>query len=88
MRLYMLIGAAALAITALGPVPGEADTISSVENARAKERQGRWLDRQEREQLRRWGGNDDYGYHPDGRYARGYRGYESGPIYHYRAYPF
>jgi hypothetical protein len=39
-----------------------ADDISTVEGARAKERQGRPLTRMDREQLRRHGGNDDYAY--------------------------
>jgi len=51
-----------------------ADSISDVEGARAKERQGRYLTRQDREHLRRYGGNDDYGYR--------WRGYEDGPSYY------
>ncbi len=54
----------------------QADSIASVEGARAKERQGRYLNRGDREQLRRYGGNDDYRW-------RGYRdndyGYYDGP---------
>jgi len=82
-----LIVCAAMAV-ALAPLPGSADSIESVEGARAKERQGRWLNRQDREQLRRWGGNDDarsYGY---GRYERPYYGYSDGPVHYYRAYPY
>jgi hypothetical protein len=55
-------------------VPAQADSIGDVEGARAHERQGSYLTRQEREKLRRYGGNDDGFY--SGR--RGY-GYRSGP---------
>ncbi len=55
-------------------LPAQADSIGDVEGARAHERQGGYLTRQERENLRRYGGNDD-GYY-SGR--RGY-GYRSGP---------
>ncbi len=46
--------------------------ISGVEGARAKERQGRYLNRHDREQLRRYGGNGDYGW------RGGYRDYDYG----------
>ncbi|HET6321274.1 MAG TPA: hypothetical protein VFF87_04395 [Hyphomicrobium sp.] len=62
-----ILASAALAVL-LTPAVSFADSIGDVEGARAKERQGRWLNRQDREQLRRWGGSDDYGY-------RGYRYY-------------
>ena len=53
---------AATAIAMLfAPSMAQADSISSVENARAKERQGAYLSRQDREKLRRYGSNDDYG---------------------------
>jgi hypothetical protein len=58
----------------------QADSIGGVEGARAKERQGRYLNRTDREQLRRYGGNDDYW---RGRYRDyGYRDndyYDEGP---------
>lgn len=72
--------ATALAATLLGGIPAlpaQADSISSVEGARSKERSGRVLNRQDREKLRRYGGNDD-GYNSYGSY-RGYRSYEYGP---------
>ncbi len=88
MMFKCLIASAAMAV-ALAPSMAAADTIESVEGARAKERQGRWLDSQDREQLRRWGGNDDYARYRYGRYDRGYGdGYDHGPIYYYRAYPY
>lgn len=65
MTMKYLISAAVLAV-ALIPAPASADTVESVEGARAKDRQGRWLNAQEREQLRRWGDNDDIRYY---RYA-------------------
>ncbi len=61
---------AAVGLALAAPV-AQADSIAGVEGARAKERQGRHLNRQDREHLRHYGGNDDYGY----RY-RGY-GYDS-----------
>jgi len=74
---YILVSAAfAIMLT---PTVGFADSIADVEGARARERQGRWLNRQDREELRRWGGNDDYGYggyryyRPRGYYDGGYR---------------
>jgi hypothetical protein len=87
MNLKCMIAGAVMAV-ALAPSAGWADTIESVEGARAKERQGRWLDRQDREQLRRWGGNDDGRYYGYDRYERGYYGYSDGPVYYYRAYPY
>ncbi len=62
------IGAAAM--LAFAVPAAQADSISGVEGARAKERQGRYLDRGEREQLRRYGSNDEYGWRP------GYRAYD------------
>jgi len=62
--LVAIIGAVSLAAFVAPTV--QADSISGVEGARAKERQGRYLNRGDREQLRRYGGNDDYGWR--GRY--------------------
>jgi hypothetical protein len=76
--LAAIIGAVSLAAFAV-PL-AQADSIDSVEGARAKERQGRYLNRGDREQLRRYGGNDDYGWR--GRYRDyGYydEGYDDGP---------
>jgi hypothetical protein len=53
---------AAASIATLAVPMAQADSISGVEGARAKERQGRYLNRTDREQLRRYGGNDDYGW--------------------------
>lgn len=69
----IIIAIAAIAGLAAA-VPAQADSIGDVEGARAHERQGSYLTRQEREKLRRYGGNDDGFY--SGR--RGY-GYRSGP---------
>lgn len=66
---------AALGIALAAPI-AQADSISGVEGARMKERQGRYLTRQDREYLRRYGGNDDYGY---GYRGYGWRGYGYGP---------
>ncbi|MBA2125219.1 hypothetical protein DLM45_03140 [Hyphomicrobium methylovorum] len=65
---------AALAVAIAAPV-AQADSISGVEGARAKDRAGYHLNRQDREQLRRYGRNDDYGW------RGGYRnyGYYGGP---------
>jgi hypothetical protein len=65
------------AIVAVVAPTVQADSIGGVEGARAKERQGRYLDRQDREQLRRYGGNDDYGWR--GRYRNYDYGYYGGP---------
>lgn len=53
-----IIGGACIA--AFAAPMAQANSISGVEGARAKERQGRYLNRSDREQLRRYGGNDDY----------------------------
>ncbi len=61
-----------------------AQSVGGVENARAKERQGTYLSPQDRENLRRYGGNDvygpSYGYGPyyGGAYYGGYYGYGDG----------
>jgi hypothetical protein len=67
---------AALIVAFVTPV-AQADSISGVEGARAKERQGRYLNRHDREQLRRYGGNADYGWR--GRYRDYDYGYYDGP---------
>lgn len=64
-RLAGLVSAAIVASAGLA----QADSISDVENARAKDRAGYHTTRQDREKLRRYGRNDDYGY------SRGY-GYD------------
>jgi hypothetical protein len=68
-----IIAGAAMAM-ALVPSMAQADSMTAVENARAKERQGSYLSRQDREVLRRYGGNDDYG--PV--YSYGPYGYDDG----------
>lgn len=62
---------AAVAVAVAVPVVAQADSISDVENARAKDRQGSYLSRHDREELRRYGANDDYGR----RYYRSYDRY-------------
>lgn len=71
--------AAALMSAAAFAGSARADSISSIEGARAHERQGSYLTRQEREKLRRYGGNDDGFY--SGRRGYGYRGGPSVGIY-------
>jgi hypothetical protein len=62
--------AAATAIAAVtAGTAAYADSISSVEGARARERAGYYLSPQDRSLLRTYGSNDDYGY-----YNRGYWG--------------
>jgi len=46
---------------ALAPSMAQAQMVGAVENARAKERQGTYLSPQDRDHLRRYGGNADYG---------------------------
>lgn len=72
--IFAVVAVAAMASTA----PAQADSISAVEGARAHERQGSYLTRQEREKLRRYGGNDDGFYSGRRGYRNGY-GYRSGP---------
>jgi hypothetical protein len=69
-RNWAAAASAALIVAFAAPVVAQADSISSVENARAKDRAGYYLTRQDREHLRRYGRNDDYGYG-----WRGYRDY-------------
>ena len=64
-RIWIAAASAALAVAFIAPV-AQADTIADVEGARAKERAGYYLNRQDREYLRRYGGNADY----RDRYAR------------------
>jgi hypothetical protein len=75
-----ILAAAALA-TALAPAAAQAQSIGAVEGARAKDRQGAYLTREDRDNLRRYGGNEDYGY---GGY--GYGGYGYGPPVYGGAY--
>ncbi len=69
--------ATAIAATLAAAVPAHADSIGEVEGARAHERQGSYLTRQEREKLRRHGSNDD-GFYSGRGYGYGY-GYRSAP---------
>jgi len=78
-----ILASAAFAVV-LTPTTGFADSITAVEGARAKERQGRWLNRQDREQLRRWGGSD--GYRSGYRYYRPRAYYDDGYGYGYGRY--
>jgi hypothetical protein len=65
--------AAIAAVMMLAPATAQADSsIGAVEGARAKERQGAYLTREDRDNLRRYGSNDDYGY---GGYGYGPRVY-------------
>lgn len=57
---------------ALDPTSASADSVTEIENARAKERSGLYLNGRDREQLRRWGGNGDYGHYAYRAYDDGY----------------
>ena len=79
----------------LSPAMAQANSIGAVEGARAKERQGAYLTGQDVEQLRRYGGNDDYGYsygpytYGDAYYGDSYvDDYDYGPVveFGYEAY--
>ena len=59
MKLNLAAAAGAALMVAFAVPAAQADSISSVEGARAKERAGRYLTRQDVEKLRRYGGNDD-----------------------------
>jgi hypothetical protein len=83
------LAGAAIAM-ALTPTVASADAIGSIENARAKDRQGRYLSSHDREQLRMWGGGESGRYY-DRPYAYRYYnyGYDDGPRYrYYRTYPY
>jgi hypothetical protein len=93
-----VLAAAAVAIAlapALASTAAQAQSIGAVENARAKDRQGNYLSPQDRENLHRYGGNDDYGqrygYEPYA-YGEGYSysgAYAYGPAYRsYPGYPY
>ena len=78
-RIWIAAASAAFAVGFVASVV-EADTIADVEGARARERAGYYLNQQDRENLRRYGGNADYryGYYRDfdyGRYGPGMRIY-------------
>ena len=65
---------------ALAPISALADSVTEIENARAKERSGLYLNGRDREQLQRWGGNSDYGRYAYGPYDDGYYdGYDYEP---------
>ena len=86
MNLKPMIAAAALA-AALVPAAAQAQSIGAVEGARAKDRQGAYLTREDRDNLRRYGGNDDYGYGGYGGYGDyGYGGFSYGPPVYGGAY--
>ena len=73
-----LLKAAAIAVmlaSAGGATAAMADSISSVEGARAKERAGYRLTGQDRDDLRKYGSNDDWGYRGYGYRGYGYRDY-------------
>lgn len=61
MKWICAIAGVAMALV-LVPSAAFADSIAAVEGARAKERQGAYLSRQDVEQLNRHGGNDSYRY--------------------------
>jgi hypothetical protein len=90
-RIWIAAASAALVVAFIAPVV-QADTIADVEGARAKERAGYYLNRQDRENLRRYGGNADYRdrYVRDfdyGRYGPGIRVY-IGPGGYYGPYDY
>ena len=81
--------AAVAGVLVVASPPASADSISEVEGARAYERQGAYLTRQEREKLRRYGSNDDGFY--SGRYGYDYGpavGVYIGPGYDRRGYGY
>jgi hypothetical protein len=74
---WKLASAVLTAFVAATATSAMADSISEVEGARAHERSGHHLSRQDREKLRWWGRSSDGPY--DDRYDYGYeRGYRYG----------
>jgi hypothetical protein len=85
-----IVAGAAMAVMSV-PSMASADSVTAVENARAKERQGAYLSRQDREMLRRYGSNDDYGRYGYGpySYSDGYYAdddYDYGPVVEFGYY--
>jgi uncharacterized membrane protein len=73
---WNLAAAAGAALMMAFAIPAaQADSISSVENARAKDRAGLYLSRQDREKLREYGRESEHGW--------GYRGYGYADDYGY-----
>lgn len=90
-KIWTAAATAGLAVGMLAPIAA-ADTIADVEGARAKQRAGYYLNRQDRDALRRYGGNADYRdrYYSDfdyGRYGPGIRLY-IGPGGYYSPYDY
>jgi hypothetical protein len=87
MNYKSLIAVTVLAVAA-APTMAQANSITGVESARAKERQGAYLSSQDVDNLSRYGGNADYGtsygYAP-GPYVYGGGYYDDGyePTYGY-----
>jgi len=71
-RNWAAAACAVLVVVAVAPL-ANADMISDVEGARARERAGYYLNSQDREFLRRYGSNDDYGRYGRRRYDGYYR---------------
>lgn len=77
--------AGAAIVMALAPSLAQADaSVSGVESARAKERQGTYLSGQQIDALRRYGSNDDYG----PRYGFDYSRYDYGGTYYVDGYAY
>lgn len=84
MSIKYAVAGAAMAL-ALAPTLALADaSVSGVESARAKERQGAYLTGQQRDALRRYGNNDDYG----PRYGFDYGRYDYGNDYYVDTYAY
>lgn len=89
MKLNWAAAAGATMMMAFATVSAQADSISGIEGARAKDRAGNYLNRQDREQLRRYGSNHDWrgGYNNYGYYGGGVVIYSDprgfGPGYQY-----
>lgn len=75
-KITLALAASATALTFM-TAPVFADSIGSVEGARAMERSGRYLDNEEVDNLNKYGGNDD-GYRSYGGYGGGGYGYYGG----------
>ena len=90
MKSIIAAAGAAIVMTLASPAV-QADSIAEVENARAKERSGFYLNRQDREKLRRYGrkvDNSDYSY-GYGDYGYGYdNGYAYAPRYYDEPYRY
>lgn len=85
MKRFMVAAVGVILGVAVAMPVALADSISSVEGARAKERAGQYLSEEDADRLRRYNGNDD-GYYSGGYGYSGRYGYRGGYDPYYDGY--